>query len=91
VAKGTAASRILQAPRSRVGRGLRLRRALARSRRAAAVALRAVGIAFLVIGTVAASAGLVYAVTRSSYFRVREVQVRGTTQLSRAEVALITG
>jgi len=85
------ASRILQAPRTRVGLSLRLRRAFARARRTTARTLQAAGIAFLVIGTSAASATLVFSVTRSSYFRVREVKVRGTTQISRAEVARIIG
>jgi len=91
MAKGIAATRMVQPPRNRVGFRLRLRRALQQARRRAARAAWIGGVALLAGVTAAASALFVYKVSRSSYFRVREVEVRGTSRLSRAEVVRLMG
>ncbi len=91
MARGIAAGRTAQPPRNRVGFGLRLRRALQQARRRVGRAAWIASAAVLIAFVAAASVFFVYTITRSPYFRVRGVEVRGTSRLSRAEVVRLMG
>jgi cell division protein FtsQ len=83
--------RIAQPPRNRVGLGLRFRRAMQQARRGTAAALRIGIFAVLALAAAGASVYGVFAISRSSYFRVRGVEVRGTERLTHAGVVRLTG
>ncbi len=91
MSRGLAAPRTAQPPRNRVGPGLRLRRALQQARRRAGRAAWIGGATLLAVAAAVASVIFVYAITRSSYFRVHGVEVRGTSRLPRAEVIRLMG
>jgi len=91
MARGITASRTAQPPRNRVGLGLRLRRAFQQSRRRVGRAAWIGAAALLTASVTVASVAFVYTITRSSYFRVSAVEVRGTSRLSKAEVVRLMG
>jgi len=91
MSRGLATSRTAQPPRNRVGLGLRLRRALQQARRRAARTAWIGGAVLLAASAAVASVIFVYTITRSSYFRVHGVEVRGTSRLPRAEVVRLMG
>jgi cell division protein FtsQ len=82
---------MLRKSKNRVGLALRLRRAASRARGAVGGTLYVFGIVILAVATVLASAALVVSIARSPYFQVRDVEVRGTTRVSSAQVMKLTG
>ncbi len=89
--KKTPTSRILRKSKNRVGLAHRLRRTASRARGAVGGTLYVLGIVILAVTTVLASAAFVVSIVRSPYFRVRDVEVRGTTRISSAQVMKLIG
>jgi cell division septal protein FtsQ len=69
-----------------VGAGVWLRRVAQKMRRGLGSALYGTGIIAVAIATLLGSAAAVYSLVRSPYFKIRDVEVRGTERITRAQV-----
>jgi cell division protein FtsQ len=91
VKKRKPTSKILRKSKNKVGLALRLRRTVSRARGALGGTLYVVAIIILAVATLLASAAFVVSVVRSPYFQVRDVEVRGTTRVTSAQVMKLIG